>query len=308
VWADDARPVHSPPLPPHPSPSPPPSDNVPARPHPIRQLLALPPHPPPPPPPPLFPLGAPPHLSRQLLTLPAHLPEQPAARTEAGSAAAGPSSAGLLLATLDEAAVLAPVLARLQERLATNTPPAAAADAAPWPAPAPAAANTDMLRKPAVQLRKSRAEILVQVQAAREQRALRNLHAPKKPPSLSSADLRARRVRCSSLSSSQPPLAMLTCGPDGYGARFSTEESTLSECHNVSWLCSTCSYCMHAAIDDPLGCSLLLPVGTVNCVQTLKVGRNAPVKIIAFSDLNYAPLAEQWYDQRPSGFGCMFRM
>jgi hypothetical protein len=52
-----------------------------------------------------------------------------------------------------------------------------------------------------------------------------------------------------------------------YGAHF-RHKSTLDDvigCHACSLEAS-----MHVANGIPLGCSLLLPVGTVNCVQTLK--------------------------------------
>jgi hypothetical protein len=56
---------------------------------------------------------------------------------------------------------------------------------------------------------------------------------------------------------------------EGHGARFQTEFCTRG-CHWIPHIFA-CSDPMHVTNGIPLGCPLLLPVGTVNCVQTLKV-------------------------------------
>jgi hypothetical protein len=78
-------------------------------------------------------------------------------------------------------------------------------------------------------------------------------------------------VRCSSLSSSHHPLAAtielysLTRTVRVFRQQLPLEDAI--EFHAFAPLESSC---MHATNDIPLGCSLLLPVHTVNCVQTLK--------------------------------------
>jgi hypothetical protein len=54
------------------------------------------------------------------------------------------------------------------------------------------------------------------------------------------------------------------------------QKFTLEDAIEVHAFCSARSAAMRTTNGIPLGCSLLLPVDTVDSVQTLKVGRSIP--------------------------------